>query len=135
MRVFGHPHSFAHILIHTHPLSLPTPFLHKGVWRFFYQGNTKNLIGAEAWTKLLLQEDLCLPEVGMFVCMRVCMYTWMEGCMHFTNGPVRPPTHPSPRSLSHAHTQHIHTHLFTIPQVKEVRFETNYVRDWPDDWN
>lgn len=52
-----------------------------GVWRFFYYGNIRNLIGAEAWTRLLLQEDL------------------------------------------------------KIPNVKEVRFETMYVRDWPDDWS
>ena len=52
-----------------------------GVWRFLYMGNIRNIIGAEAWTKLLLQEDL------------------------------------------------------KIPGVKEVRFETNYVRDYPDDWN
>lgn len=64
-------------LSHTH--ILPPPFFfHKGVWRFFYQGNTKNLIGAEAWTKLLLQEDLCLSDV----CMHVCMYTWMGGCIY-----------------------------------------------------
>lgn len=52
-----------------------------GIWRFLYMGNIRNLIGAEAWTKLLLTEDL------------------------------------------------------KIEGVKEVRFETNYVRDWPDDHN
>jgi len=61
--------------------SLKLVSTHEGVWRFLYLGNIRNLIGAEAWTKLLLQEDLKL-----------------EG-------------------------------------VKEVRFETNYVRDWPDDHN
>ena len=61
--------------------SLKLVSTHEGVWRFLYLGNIRNLIGAEAWTKLLLQEDLK-----------------MEG-------------------------------------VKEVRFETNYVRDWPDDHN
>ncbi|EWM23156.1 hypothetical protein Naga_100043g3 [Nannochloropsis gaditana] len=52
-----------------------------GIWRFLYSGNVRNLIGAEAWTKLLLIEDL------------------------------------------------------KIAGVREVRFETNYVRDWPDDHN
>jgi len=61
--------------------SLKLVSTHEGVWRFLYLGNIRNLIGAEAWTKLLLQEDLK-----------------MEG-------------------------------------VREVRFETNYVRDWPDDHN
>jgi len=61
--------------------SLKLVSTHKGVWRFLYLGNIRNLIGAEAWTKLLLQEDL------------------------------------------------------RIEGVKEVRFETNYVRDWPDDHN
>ena len=61
--------------------SLKLVSTHEGVWRFLYLGNIRNLIGAEAWTKLLLQE-----------------YLKMEG-------------------------------------VKEVRFETNYVRDWPDDHN
>jgi hypothetical protein len=64
-----------------HPPTYPPPPPPSGVWRFFYYGHIRNLIGAEAWTKLLLQEDL------------------------------------------------------KIPNVKEVRFETNYVRDYPDDWN
>lgn len=52
-----------------------------GIFRFFYWGEIRNLIGAEAWTKLILQEDLGLKE------------------------------------------------------VKSVRFETSYVRDFPDDYN
>jgi hypothetical protein len=51
-----------------------------GIYRFIYRGNIRALIGAEAWTKSILTEELGLD-------------------------------------------------------VKQVRFETNYNRDWPEDWN
>lgn len=52
-----------------------------GIFRFFYFGEVRNLIGAEAWTKIIITEDLGIKE------------------------------------------------------CKQVRFETSYVRDWPDDYN